>query len=30
MTILYQFFIFETCMAILLGIVIHISFKGVK
>ena len=30
MTILHQFFIFEACMAVLLGIVIHFSFKGVK
>lgn len=30
MTVLHQFFIFEACMAVILGIAIHISFKGIK
>lgn len=29
MTVLHWFFVFEACMAVLLGVAIHLSFKGV-
>lgn len=30
MTVLHWFFVFEACMAGLLGVAVHFTFKGVK